>query len=869
MRRRYPILQSVHLMKPLFFAALWLLPNVLHAQQLDRTFGTEGVFRYGVVDSFSIPLTTSDLAESPGGNFYVVGGSFHARFDQDGHLDRSAGEEGFLAGAGVGIEFLPDGRFVVVGTWLRTIVEFCGDHFDNDFYAQRFLADGRLDTTFAGKGFTGAGFSKTGTASCEALQQTQFDDRAFAFVAEPTGRVTIAGSAAPFAGHPAGALLRLDATGQPDALFGQNGRVVLPADYPAALKGVVRLSNGQYVTAGAVTEGWGVVRLGDQGAVDTFFVVPTPGNTVLRGLRSISDGSVVAFGEVAGEGMLLRLHPGGAVDSAFGEGGRATILINGQPAIQLDDVEMDEDGSLWAVGQAENRSFVAHLNSSGTTEQLILPRLGDQMRAVSISATDDDRIALAGVDGAAAFLALLDEQGTVLHLERTERRVASHRYEDADAVGVAPDGTIVVGGTDDYAPSMLRVSPEGRLLQKTAVALGGHFQVIHPRVDGRVFVVGDRAGIAYRYLVGESGALLEAEPLPFTPANGVYGQRFALPAWSHGQTVLAGYSTDSATPRQVALARFTPAGQLDRAFGTDGVAVPDLTPFGVPTSSQPDNRPTVIAADGAGRILVAGAIGGTPGLVRVMPDGSLDNLFGQGGIVRLGDTQSALGANPDGSFLVIEPVVYDNKLLPRIQRYDALGEPVGQPSVLQTAFRAAQVLPLIEGGFLVGEYANAHTTFLRLNADGSVDESFGTEGFYEFERAGRLAGLVQTAPGEIVAAGTITADDTYDVAVYRFTFTTATPAAAAALPSGFWLEVPAPNPAKDQVLVQFSLAAPGEVTLVLFDALGRKVVDIYEGVASGGLHSVPLRVDGLAAGVYVLRLATPGQVHTQSLIVTH
>lgn len=151
----------------------------------------------------------------------------------------------------------------------------------------------------------------------------------------------------------------------------------------------------------------------------------------------------------------------------------------------------------------------------------------------------------------------------------------------------------------------------------------------------------------------------------------------------------------------------------------------------------------------------------------------------------------------------------------------------------------------------------------------SADESFGTEGFYEFEGAGRLAGMVQTAPGEIVAAGTVTADDTYDVTVYRFTFTTATPAAAAALPSGLWLEVPAPNPAIDQVSVQFSLAAPAEVTLVLFDALGRKVVGIYEGVAPGGLHSVPLRIDGLAAGVYVLRLATPGHGHTQSLTVTH
>ncbi|MEM9998221.1 MAG: M14 family zinc carboxypeptidase [Bacteroidota bacterium] len=85
------------------------------------------------------------------------------------------------------------------------------------------------------------------------------------------------------------------------------------------------------------------------------------------------------------------------------------------------------------------------------------------------------------------------------------------------------------------------------------------------------------------------------------------------------------------------------------------------------------------------------------------------------------------------------------------------------------------------------------------------------------------------------------------------------------------LAAPYPNPTQGDLVVAFTLPATTDLTLEVFDVLGRRVAVLAEGELAAGAHS--LTWDGrtasgrtLSAGAYVLRLVADGQVQTQRFV---
>ena len=76
--------------------------------------------------------------------------------------------------------------------------------------------------------------------------------------------------------------------------------------------------------------------------------------------------------------------------------------------------------------------------------------------------------------------------------------------------------------------------------------------------------------------------------------------------------------------------------------------------------------------------------------------------------------------------------------------------------------------------------------------------------------------------------------------------------------TGLVLDPPRPNPLRGAAVVSYVLPAPGTVRLSVFDAAGRRVSVLADGAHGAGRHEARLDAGGLAAGVYVLRLETPG-----------
>lgn len=77
----------------------------------------------------------------------------------------------------------------------------------------------------------------------------------------------------------------------------------------------------------------------------------------------------------------------------------------------------------------------------------------------------------------------------------------------------------------------------------------------------------------------------------------------------------------------------------------------------------------------------------------------------------------------------------------------------------------------------------------------------------------------------------------------------------------------APNPARTAAAVRFTLAAPAEVRVAVYDALGRRVALVAGGMLPAGAHAVPMSVGAWPAGVYLVRLQAGAHARVQPLVV--
>ena len=89
--------------------------------------------------------------------------------------------------------------------------------------------------------------------------------------------------------------------------------------------------------------------------------------------------------------------------------------------------------------------------------------------------------------------------------------------------------------------------------------------------------------------------------------------------------------------------------------------------------------------------------------------------------------------------------------------------------------------------------------------------------------------------------------------------------------SDFALEQNAPNPASltaGSTGIRFALPAATVVRLALYDATGREIAVLSEGMRDAGVHSVRLPLSGLAPGMYFYRLTSAAGSLSRAMVVT-
>ena len=255
---------------------------------------------------------------------------------------------------------------------------------------------------------------------------------------------------------------------------------------------------------------------------------------------------------------------------------------------------------------------------------------------------------------------------------------------------------------------------------------------------------------------------------------------YAVSMQSDGKIVVAGYIDEfNAGNDNVLIIRLNTDGTLDNTFGTNGIAtttISDRGESGHDLAVQPDGKLIVV-----GKVDVSGT--DIQGLIlRYNTDGSLDNSFGNGGIVQYNDAAGgwdeiyAVVLQADGKIVVTGSSSTDILVL-RLNSDGSLDNSFGNSGVIHyddnvNEFGRDVVIQsdgrIVLGGSKTNTTATVTTALIiRLNSDGTLDSTFGQNGVFEHATGVYAVGesLAISDDGKIVLLGS----DSSNVLVIRVT----------------------------------------------------------------------------------------------------
>lgn len=278
-----------------------------------------------------------------------------------------------------------------------------------------------------------------------------------------------------------------------------------------------------------------------------------------------------------------------------------------------------------------------------------------------------------------------------------------------------------------------------------------------------------------------------------TPMGTGIDAALALAVQPDGKLVAAGYgSTGSGAEVDtvLALARYDTDGRLDQTFGTGGKVTTDLGDRSEAFDAVvilPDGR--VLAAGHADMRSMPSDLSNVDYvLARYLPGGLLDPTFGDGGIVttdfsegdRANDLADELLLQPDGKTVAVG---FSGNMfsLARYNTNGLLDESFDMDGKVRTYLPPAEALAnaavlqsdgkIVAGGS-IGDPWNRDFGLIRYNPDGSIDDSFGTDGKVRTNLGpgsdmGRA--LVLQPDGKLFLAGESHDGNKWNFAVARYT----------------------------------------------------------------------------------------------------
>jgi uncharacterized delta-60 repeat protein len=335
---------------------------------------------------------------------------------------------------------------------------------------------------------------------------------------------------------------------------------------------------------------------------------------------AMPDGSILiaGSGDLEGDGreklLLMRIDADGRLASDFGAAGLVSTPVNGTESASLSRLTLDPDGRIVAAGiiadtGIDRLSVLARYFPDGEPDfdfgsgVIPLRSAGRAREMAGVAVAPDRRILFVGTDDALIF-------GSLGFGSASAREELPESSSGSDLVPHA--GGFIVGGTVERAFFLTRLDETGA-------------------VDTQF---------------GDAGRVR-------TPiAQGISALRRVL-VLPDGRIVAIGVTRVNNPVRiEIALVRYTAEGALDPTFGTDGIVLVARD------SRRDDALDAALGPDGTilvgGRTCAGGAATCRGLLARLLPDGSLDPAFGEGGVVTTDGIIDAVALPDDGHVVTVE-----------------------------------------------------------------------------------------------------------------------------------------------------------------------------------------------------------------------
>ena len=551
------------------------------------------------------------------------------------------------------------------------------------------------------------------------------------------------------------------------------------------------------------------------------------------------DGKLIAVGQAFIGGIsyfaITRYNTDGTLDLGFGNSGKVTTLIGSD--CWADCVALQADGKIIVGGYANTSSIdfaVARYNTNGSPDLSF---------------------------GTGGFVT------TDVGLT-TEGMLDTDRMKD---LAVHSDGRIVaVGETfngSNFDIGIVQYYSNGSILSRTTMALGQDNDFASRvlfRSDGKILFTGtsfnssntadvilvqyQSSGTVPDFSFGNGGIVI----IPVGPADD-YGKGLALQ--SDGKIVVTGITWQATTAFDIFILRFMSNGIPDAAFGTNGKVIADIS------GSFDDAIGIAVQSDG--KLLIGGSITSSAldnfALIRFTSSGTLDAGFGLSG-----RTTVAVGNYGDVAYAMAlsGTRIYLGGLAHRSAN--------GSPSDFAIAAfqNDAFPLPLQLTLFTAQKQGSIILLRWRSESEQNIDQ-------YIVERSedGRHFSPLESIPSERsnAAVKNYTATDKQPFALinhYRLkileTNGSFTYSRIIAIKNNNGLVQLFPNPATSYTSMQLPAGLTGNVEIRIFETGGRQVGQSF--VESAGNTVITLPLGKLLPGAYFICISAGGEVFTERLV---
>ncbi len=340
------------------------------------------------------------------------------------------------------------------------------------------------------------------------------------------------------------------------------------------------------------------------------------------------------------------------LDPNFGTEGVLTTAISSNYNL-ANDVEIQKDGKIIIVGDGitdyENGyCAIARYNYDGSLDKgfnstgIVTNTVGQRSLCTGVTLQDDGKIVAAG-----------------FYRETVEGRWGSlvMRYEDDGRLdqNFGNNGVVTTTFDDlDYGVEDILIQPDGKILAvgyQVIIGSGFHSTLVRYHKNGSLDMSFNTTGIV-------TTSIYEG--------MGIIG---AATLQTDGKILVVGSQTDFGFLNDLVLIRYDENGYLDQAFHSSGIVT-------APTQGYMEGHWSIATLSDK-KIVVAGKISRTLGLLRYNSDGTLDTSFNQTGVVTtpIGQTSNAfdVGIEKDGGILAVGESEDQNRNYFAIVQYDAEG----------------------------------------------------------------------------------------------------------------------------------------------------------------------------------------------------